>query len=91
MDNINVSGQMSQVNNTDMLFSVYPNPNKGTFTIRHELSNPVVSVLSMDGRVVWSDMLKSSKETIQLKVSPGVYLVRVYDGLNTRLKKMTIE
>jgi len=91
MDNINVSGQMSQVNNTDMQFSVYPNPNKGTFTIRHELSNPVVSILSMDGRVVWSDMLKSSKETIQLKVSPGVYLVQVYDGLNTRLKKMTIE
>ena len=90
MDNINVSGQLSGVEHLDLPFSVYPNPNKGSFTISHELKNPRVSIVSPDGRTVWNEVITEQSQTIQLKASPGIYVVYANDGTTTYLEKITI-
>ena len=90
MDNINVSGQLSGVDQLDLPFSVYPNPNKGSFTISHELKDPFIKILSPDGRIVWNANMTSQKQVVELNVSPGVYLVHVNDGSKTYLEKITI-
>ncbi len=90
MDNINVSGQVSGLQDSDLLFAVYPNPNKGTFTISHQLTKPEVSVLNMDGRVCWSQTVENPKETLRLELSPGIYYVRLVEGDRSGMKKLTI-
>ena len=40
MDNINVSGQLSGVDQLELPFSVYPNPNNGLFTISQNYQIP---------------------------------------------------
>lgn len=79
-------------------FSVYPNPNNGSFQVH--LPQPQneqiqLRVLDMLGRVLFE---KSSNhqgyliENIRLSNTPkGVYLVQVQDGVNTETKKIIIE
>ena len=81
-----------------MNFSVYPNPNNGSFQVH--LPQPQneqiqLRVLDMLGRVLFE---KSSNhqgyliENIRLSNTPkGVYLVQVQDGVNTETKKIIIE
>ncbi|MFN3907434.1 MAG: reprolysin-like metallopeptidase [Flavobacterium sp.] len=83
---------------TKLNFSVYPNPNNGSFQVH--LPQPQneqiqLRVLDMLGRVLFE---KSSShqglliENIRLSNTPkGVYLVQVQDGVNTETKKIIIE
>ena len=90
MDNINVSGQLSGVDQLELPFSVYPNPNNGLFTISHELSNPKVKVMSPDGRLVWKGDLLQKKQEIQINSSPGIYMIHVEDMDKSYVTNITI-
>ncbi|MEO8533109.1 MAG: reprolysin-like metallopeptidase [Flavobacterium sp.] len=78
-------------------FALYPNPNKGSFTIQFSPeSNSPVQVLVSDilGRTVYSNSFEPSvdfNENIQLSnVSSGIYLVSVIDGSRKIVKKIVI-
>ncbi|MDO7613262.1 MAG: T9SS type A sorting domain-containing protein, partial [Crocinitomicaceae bacterium] len=78
------------VDQLDLPFTVYPNPNQGSFTISHELKNPFIKIVSPDGRIVWNAHLTSQKQLVELSVSQGIYVVHVSDGTKTYLEKITI-
>ena len=89
MDNINVSGQLSGVDQLELPFSVYPNPNNGLFTISHELSNPKVKVMSPDGRLVWKVIYsKKSKKFRSIQVL--AYMIHVEDMDKSYVTNITI-
>jgi hypothetical protein len=91
MDNINVMGQLSGVDQLASPFVVFPNPSKGQFTISHTLSNPDLSIFSADGRVVFHQILQTEKTLINLDVKSGVYILHVNDGVKTYIEKITIK
>jgi subtilisin-like proprotein convertase family protein len=79
-------------------FVLYPNPNKGNFTIRFTSANTtgvVVVVNDMLGRKIYENKFESQggfNENIQLKnVTAGVYLVSVVDGDRKGVSKIVIE
>lgn len=79
-------------------FVLYPNPNKGNFTVRFTSLNSagvVVLVNDMLGRKVYENKFDNKgdfNENIQLKnVTPGVYLVSVIDGNRKGVSKIIIE
>jgi subtilisin-like proprotein convertase family protein len=83
---------------TEASFSIYPNPNNGTFNIKiNSLSGePMnVSVFDMRGRQVYRNRFDSGlqqENTIDLgAVQAGVYLVNLSDGLQTITKKIVVE
>ena len=78
-------------------FSVYPNPNNGSFNVELNSvsSNDInISVFDIRGREVFNNIYKAStvfNETIRLdKVQSGIYMLQVSDGLNKQTKKVII-
>ncbi|MEJ6686018.1 MAG: T9SS type A sorting domain-containing protein [Crocinitomicaceae bacterium] len=90
MDNINVMGQLSGVNQLVSPFSIFPNPSKGKFTIAHALSNPDLVIYSADGRILFNTVLQTTQTMIDLDVKAGVYIIHVNDGVKTYVEKITI-
>jgi len=81
----------------DNTFSIYPNPNKGEFTV--SLNNPSsdkieVALYDIRGRSVYAKTYSATTSfnaPIRLdNVQSGVYLVRVKDGANSMTKKLVI-
>jgi subtilisin-like proprotein convertase family protein len=79
-------------------FVLYPNPNKGDFTVRFTSANTtgvVVVVNDMLGRKIYENKFENKgdfNENIQLKnVAAGVYLVSVIDGDRKGVSKIVIE
>lgn len=79
-------------------FVLYPNPNKGTFTIQFNSNSDSkinVSVYDMRGRSIFARDYANSglfNQNLQLEnVQSGVYLVSVTDGSNKITKRIVIE
>lgn len=85
MDNINV-------------FSIYPNPNNGTFTISHHLigENYNLEITDLMGKVVHRQLLETKSNVVQInnhQLSNGIYFITVSDK-DTRekiVKKLVIQ
>ncbi|MNG07850.1 hypothetical protein D3C84_911710 [compost metagenome] len=78
-------------------FVLYPNPNKGSFTIQFESkSNDGVKIFVHDilGKKVYENIFESTSnfnQNIQLQnVSAGIYLVTVIDGDRRTVKKIVV-
>lgn len=81
----------------DSSFSIYPNPNNGTFTIKMNAPNSDkinVSVYDMRGREVYKNRFEANAQfenSIDLgAVNAGVYLININDGLRTITKKIVV-
>jgi subtilisin-like proprotein convertase family protein len=97
---INICSQVFTLGNTDIEdidFTLYPNPNKGQFTIRflgQGTTGIQVSVYDVLGKNVYANTFESAthfKQNIQLpNASSGLYLIKVVDGNRKVVKKIVI-
>ncbi|MBW6483353.1 MAG: T9SS type A sorting domain-containing protein [Vicingaceae bacterium] len=70
---------ISELSNEDRV-QLYPNPNNGTFTLSHNLSNStyVLEVIDIMGKVVHQEKIIAQKQEINTKqLSKGLYFVNV--------------
>jgi hypothetical protein len=78
-------------------FSIYPNPNNGTFTIQFkDLSNDYsIEVFDISGRIVFEDYYTQNsnlEQTISIdKPSSGVYFVNIKSGSTITTEKIIIK
>ncbi|MEZ4844776.1 MAG: PKD domain-containing protein [Bacteroidia bacterium] len=76
------------------LFSVYPNPNTGLFTVKVDEPKGMVNITIMDatGKTVCTIAGDASGEySIDLsEVAGGVYMVQVTNGGNTAMQRVTV-
>ncbi|WP_434037095.1 reprolysin-like metallopeptidase [Formosa sp. 4Alg 33] len=79
-------------------FSVWPNPNKGTFTVSLNAtsSNAVnIKLYDISGRQVYSKAYKSSaafsQKIVLDQVASGLYLLEVNNGVHKTIKKIVVE
>ena len=79
-------------------FKVFPNPNKGEFTIKLNGSNSdniSLNVYDLRGRNIYNDSFKNNGELnkkIHLNnVQSGMYILNVSDGVRNSTKKIIIE
>lgn len=93
-----VSPALAINDNTLANFTLYPNPNNGTFTINFEAdnTNPVeVKVFDLRGREVYSNNYTNESlfnETIDLgAIQSAVYLLKVKNGNRSVTKKIVID
>jgi subtilisin-like proprotein convertase family protein len=92
-------GTLLSVNQNEFsAFSIFPNPNNGTFTIKmnSESSETInVTVFDSRGRSILQKAYaptNSFEEIIQLdNVQAGIYLVNVSDGINQTTKKIIVK
>ena len=85
-------------NNSLANFALYPNPNKGNFTVQFNSSSSneiVISVHDMRGRTILNSKYSNTglfSQNVQLdQVQSGVYLVTVQDGDKKVVKRIIIQ
>ena len=79
-------------------FSIYPNPNNGSFTIKldSDAQNPIsVEVFDIRGRSIYNKRYSATNEFDEVinlnNVQSGLYLVKVSDGQRAITKKIIVE
>ncbi|UKM65995.1 M12 family metallo-peptidase [Flavobacteriaceae bacterium GSB9] len=79
-------------------FQVFPNPNRGEFTIKlrsTSASKIAVDLFDVSGRIIYHKTYKEAgdfSETVRLKTTQsGIYILKVNDGLMQSTKKIVIE
>jgi subtilisin-like proprotein convertase family protein len=97
---LNVCNQTFTLGTPDLKtldFALYPNPNKGSFTIQFEsdsLNRVEVFVHDILGKKIYSNSYDNTKffnQNIQLSnVSSGMYIVTVIDGDRRTIKKIIV-
>lgn len=82
-------------NTLDNAVQLYPNPNKGQFTLAVQGVNEAhVSITGLDGKVVYAEKLTATNginKTIVLEAASGLYLVRITGNEGTVVRKLIIE
>jgi hypothetical protein len=80
---------------TNNKLSVIPNPSSGTFTLTYPsfIRKGTVEIYSLPGnRVYQSSILNETETAIDLKnVSPGMYIIKLFDGKSTFSDKLIIK
>ena len=80
--------------NLDNLFTLYPNPTKGSFHINFSnqlsASDAMVNIYDITGRRIYSNVLTSEEIKINNPQS-GIYLVEVINNSEKSVKKLIIE
>jgi hypothetical protein len=61
--------------NKDALFSIFPNPNKGSFTIQSSKGG-VFELMDVTGKVINTYTITNSQQTVKESLPAGIYFVR---------------
>jgi hypothetical protein len=96
--NFSITPSLGIADNSLSNFVLYPNPNKGTFTVQFNSTSSneiVISVHDMRGRTILKNNYSNTRlfsQNVQLdQVQSGVYLVTVQDGDKKVVKRIIIE
>ena len=90
--NLDIASDINALNNKN-IFEVYPNPNKGIFTINIiNTSDNNIQITNILGELVYSNSISSSSATINLShLTKGIYIVKVKNKNTTETKSIIIK
>lgn len=72
---------------------IYPNPNKGVFTIENLIlddKDALIEIYNSIGKLIWSDKYSANLIQINLNVSKGLYFLKVKEKESVFLKQIII-
>lgn len=85
---------LSEVSQSNTGFSVYPNPNKGQFTIELTSTDAesTIEIYDVMGKKVWSKISSANKLEIDISGQPkGIYLVKVVNETKVIVQKIVYD
>jgi len=88
---ISVTVSLSDVINQKK-FKIYPNPSFGNFTIEKAETKEIltIEIFNQIGQIVSKTELNEYKETVELNLTNGVYLIRVTNGENSLNQRLIV-
>ena len=96
LDNVNINGQniltIEDHDNTDYNTSIYPNPNKGVFSIRTDANRMEVEIYSILGKLVAKENVIGGLQQIDISQQPkGVYFINLTYKGKTEQRKLVVQ
>lgn len=78
-------------NNLESIFSIYPNPSNGNFTIETENNlNSSIEILDLNGKIIFTTTISSNQQEIELNVENGIYIFVLQNSKGISRKKIII-
>ena len=88
---VNLTPTATEIVNPDTSVSVFPNPATNYFTVNASDTIESISIISINGVLLYETKINASKQTINLNLQSGMYLVRLkMDNGKVHLKKLII-
>lgn len=72
-------------------FSIYPNPAHHKFVVESSEFVDSIAIYDMTGRIVHEQTLNNKQETVNCKLTRGLYLVKLQSGNSIYTQKLVIE
>ena len=91
------STSVHNISQNQSIFSVYPNPSNGKFTVTVEglqEANCTLEICNYLGQEIYTSMFKAQQSTLDIDLSDfpkGIYFVKVNNGTNVYTHKILIE
>lgn len=83
--------QLGVETKTEVVFSVYPNPSKGSINIHGNFSDAAsVEIYNLPGQSVFNGKLSENKRISTEGMSAGMYILKVREGNRESVKKILI-
>jgi hypothetical protein len=90
-DTVTVSNTVGIVSNDVMNFSVYPNPNKGSFFVNNVPSGATIGVYDVVGKLIYQEKSLTEANNLELNLAPGKYLLRITLDAQVVTKTFVVE
>lgn len=72
-------------------FTVYPNPNQGTFVIKSPQTIETLSLFALNGQLVYSSQVNQQQFNVSLRdLEAGIYIVKATSNGTTRIERIVI-
>ncbi len=74
--------------------TIYPNPNKGIFTVEttENPNNSSIEIFNLLGKKVYSQVIHSSKIVLNIKLQSGMYFLNIADAKGQiQAKRMIVQ
>ena len=92
LDNINITGSPSNIYENEITFvNIFPNPAKADFFVHHNMNNPSLEILSIDGKLIYKRKLLEMKEKIKISLSSGIYILKLIDNKSSKIQELIIK
>ena len=91
------STSVHNISQNQSIFTVYPNPSNGKFTVTVEglqVANCTLEICNYLGQEIYTSMFKAQQSTLDIDLSDfpkGMYFVKVNNGTNVYTHKILIE
>jgi hypothetical protein len=88
---------ITNISKNQSLFTVYPNPSNGKFTVNVDVlqqANCKLSICNLLGQEIYTTFFKGQQSTLDIDISDfskGLYFVKVDDGKNISTQKIITE
>lgn len=90
LDNINIQTNLGIVDLDELQFQVFPNPNNGSFIVRHDLSTPKMTILSLDGKLIYEGILTEATAKMDYNLPAGTYMVQLEENGIRGVKRVVV-
>jgi hypothetical protein len=91
------TNSVNNISQNPSLFTVYPNPSNGKFTVKFDglqRANCKLEISNLIGKEIHNAFFNLQTNTLDIDLSnfpKGLYFVKVYDGTNNDTQKIIIE
>lgn len=81
-----------EINNTESLLNIYPNPNSGEFRILYPFkTNDLITVISSTGQIIEQKEVNSITTEINYKLPRGLYTIKILSENQIVCKKLIVQ